>query len=148
MEWRVHHSLVMRTQELMTEDPIWVDASATTGEALRRMFDTGVRHLPVLERGSLVGIVSDRDIRAAFPLLPPLDEHLEDWARRLDEPVSRAMNRHVFSVTADTDVADVVDLMLEHRVGAIPVTDPNGDKLVGIVSYVDVLRHVRRSLWG
>jgi acetoin utilization protein AcuB len=96
----------------------------------------------------LVGIVSERDIRAQFPMLPPLDEQLEAWARRLDEPIAQAMNRHVFSVEVETDVADLVDLMIEHRVGAIPVVDQTGGKLVGIVSYVDVLRELRRSLWG
>lgn len=138
----------MRIQDVMTEDPIWVDVEATTGEAITRMFDSGVHHLPVLERDVVVGIVSERDLRAIVPLLPPLGEDAEAWARRLDEPITSAMSRHVFGVTPDSDLVEAVDLMVKHHVGAIPVLDPGSDKLVGIVSYVDVLRLLRQSLWG
>jgi acetoin utilization protein AcuB len=132
----------------MTEDPVWVDAHATMGEAVRRMFDTGVHHLPVLNDGVVVGIVSERDVRAAFPLLPPLEEQLEAWTKRLDEPIEQSMTRQVFSVTPDSDLTEAIDLMVAHHVGAIPVIDDGAGKLVGIVSYVDVLRQLRASLWG
>ena len=49
------------------------------------------------------------------------------------------------SVGPDDPLSDVVELMLEHRVGAVPVVGPEG-RLVGIVSYIDVLRHLAGDL--
>jgi CBS domain-containing protein len=46
----------------MTGDPLTIDANATVGEAMDRMLDGGFRHLPVMEGGTLVGIVSLRDL--------------------------------------------------------------------------------------
>ena len=49
-------------------------------------------------------------------------------------------------VDSDAEMEDVIDLLIEHRVGALPVVQPGTTQLVGIVSYVDVLRAVRDSL--
>jgi acetoin utilization protein AcuB len=56
------------------------------------------------------------------------------------------MSTDVLSVDPETDVGEVVDLMIEHRVGAVPVVDADSEELVGIVSYMDVLRASRDLL--
>ena len=50
------------------------------------------------------------------------------------------MSAGVVSVDPETEVGEVVDLMIEHRIGAVPVVARGTDEIVGIVSYVDVLR--------
>ena len=51
------------------------------------------------------------------------------------------MTADVLSVDVETDVTEIIELMLEHKIGALPVTDGDGG-LVGIVSYMDVLREL------
>lgn len=138
----------MRVEDLMTEDPVWIDARATVGEAAQKLDESSVRHLPVLDRGVVIGILSDRDVRTALPKLETIVEDLERFARIIGTPVAEIMTRRVATVEPDRDVHDVVDLMLEHRVGAIVVVDPQSSKLLGIISYVDVLRAVRDLVWG
>lgn len=137
----MHASAAMRVQAVMTEDPIWLDFRATTGEAARKLTEKRVHHLPVLREGVVIGMVSDGDIRKLMPLDRP-----GEW--RLDEPVTRVMSDEPVMVTPDTDLKDVADRMIERHIGAVVVVDPESTRLVGIVSYVDVLRVVRESLWG
>ncbi len=122
----------MLVQTVMTEDPIWLDFRATSGEASRKLTETHVHHLPVLREGVVIGMVSDRDLRDA----PPGDS------------VTKVMSAQPVMVTPDTDLKDVADRMIEQHIGAVIVVDPESTRLVGIVSYVDVLRFVREELWG
>ena len=140
--------LAMRVSTVMLEDPLWVDVNATLGEVTRRLEESSIRHLPVLRDGVVVGIVSDRDLRS---FLPSVETLLGDPAKAvgaLDMPVEEAMTTKVVSVQPDRDLKDAVDLMLDQHVGAVVVTDPGTGRLVGIVSYVDVLRAMRDALWG
>jgi CBS domain-containing protein len=98
------------------------------------------RHLPVVdEQGELVGMLSDRDLRA---LERPYAQDAETVGTRLQNagvPVATIMSGNVTSVDPDADVTEVMELMLENKIGALPVVDAEG-ALVGIVSYVDVFR--------
>lgn len=138
----------MRAAEVMTEDPFWVEPEATAGEAVRKLQEARVRHLPVLEDGVVVGMLSDRDLRSGMSSV--LDT--VDWPRELSayltEPVRSLMSRPVQSVTPDSDLKDAVSIMLRERVGAVPVVDPESNRLVGIISYFDVLEVVGDLLWG
>jgi acetoin utilization protein AcuB len=49
----------------------------------------------------------------------------------------------VVTVNPESDVAEVIDLMIEHKIGAVPVVEADSTRLVGIVSYVDALRAAR-----
>jgi acetoin utilization protein AcuB len=53
------------------------------------------------------------------------------------------MTSDVITVHPESDASEAIDLMIEHRVGALPVVEPDSTKLVGIVSYVDALRAAR-----
>lgn len=105
---------------------------------MRRLIDLDVRHLPIVSDGELVGIISDRDLREVTSRL--VAEGETEINRVLDRPISDLMSADVLSVDPETELEEVVDLMIEHRVGALPVVSPGTDELVGIVSYVDVLR--------
>ncbi len=133
----------MRVKTVMTEDPIWVDFRATIGETARKLVESRVHHIPVLRDGVVVGIVSDRDLQRPLLATGPAA-----WTGYLDEPVTSVMSSKVVKVPPDEDLKDVADRMIEHHIGAVVVVDPESDRLVGIVSYVDVLRTVRDVLWG
>ena len=135
----------MIVEEVMTPDPIVVASDSPVRKVMDLLFESHVRHLPVLAGHELVGIVSDRDLRSyAAPALVTL-ENPDEVARRLDEPVSKLMSGDVVSVRPDTELGEVVDLMVELRIGAVPVLSAEG-RLVGIVSYMDLLRAARDAL--
>jgi len=128
----------------MTLSPATVDATTTVGKVLERLFELDVRHLPIVDDGRLVGIVSDRDLRDVTARL--VSQGVVERTRCLTAPVADIMSSDVLSVEPETDLGEVVDLMIEHRVGALPVVASENDELVGIVSYVDVLRAARDAL--
>jgi acetoin utilization protein AcuB len=126
--------------ELMTRDPVTVAVSAPVREAASLLFTFGFRHLPVVDdRKKLVGMVSDRDMRGFSAPYLIADEYVGSGPGALDAPVEELLDGDVLSVRPDSDLADVVGLMLRNRVGAVPVVDDEGF-VMGIVSYVDILR--------
>jgi CBS-domain-containing membrane protein len=126
--------------DVMTEDPATISVTATVGEAVRLLQALDVRHLPVVDdEGALVGMLSDRDLRGlSFPEMIG-EEYLGSIQTALDAPVSSVMSSDVVAVEIEDDVAVIVELMLDRKIGAVPVVDLD-DTLVGIVSYVDLLR--------
>jgi acetoin utilization protein AcuB len=136
----------MNADEIMTDEVVTIDDDATVGEAIEVMSTRGVRHLPVLRGGEVVGMLSDRDVRRfGASLVADLDT-IERGKARVDEVVTKVMSANVVTVQPATDVAELVDLLLEERVGAVPVVDEETSELVGIVSTLDVLRAVRPLL--
>jgi len=132
----------MLVNEIMTVPAVTITTRTSTGEAWETLRALDVRHLPVVnEDRELVGIVSDRDF--SVPPVPPLvAELLESPRPPMEAPVTAIMTGDPISVEPDDDLEDVVDLMIENKVGAVPVVDPEGH-VAGIVSYLDILRSVR-----
>ncbi len=128
----------MIAAELMTPDPRTIGVNAPIGEVYDVLRELDVRHLPVVnDDGDLVGIVSDRDLAGREVASLP-----SSAAR-----VADVMSGGVIAVDPETDIHDVIERMLENRIGAIPVV--NGEsKVVGIISYVDVLRSFDRVVEG
>lgn len=131
----------MVVSQIMTPNPATADAASSIRAVLRKFAEMDVRHLPIVDEGELVGIISDRDLREVTSRMVADGETRMDGV--LDRPVADLMSADVLSVDPETELGDVVDLMIEHRVGALPVVSPGTDDLVGIVSYVDVLRAAR-----
>ena len=136
----------MVVEEVMTRNPVTVDASASIRKVMTTLAENDVRHLPVLDDGELVGIVSDRDLRQYSAPAMLGFEHPDEIRRMLDQPIANLMAGDVATVNPETDIGEVVDLLVEQKVGAIPVVSPSNQDLVGIVSYVDVLRAARDLL--
>lgn len=134
----------MLIQEIMTENVETVAPEATAREAMRLTREGDFRHLPVVDAaGVLLGMLSERDLREH--VLPALLEFELPEARdeAMGAAVSDIMNGSPIVVHPEDAVEDAIDLMLEHRVGALPVVDASSGDLLGIVSYIDVLRAAR-----
>lgn len=113
------------------------DTTATAAWALMKV--RRFRHLPVVdERGRVVGIVSDRDLTHVPFTTTPAGHSVPT-----SMPVERIMTAVVISVRPDDDIAEAARLMLEHRVGALPVVEDS--RLVGIVSEIDLLRMLSQN---
>lgn len=131
---------MMTARDVMTETPATVGPTSTVRSAVELLHTLDVRHLPVVnEDGELVGMISDRDLRALQIPYFVGPEHIGDLRTALNATVATLMSSDVLSVEEEADLAEVVDLMLDHKIGAVPVTNADG-ALVGIISYIDVLR--------
>lgn len=108
--------------------------------ALERTISEDVRHFPVVDsERRVVGVLSDRDLRAA---VGDLRAALHADQRTLAETrVGEIMTPSPITVGLDASILEVADAFIDERVGAIPVVDA-GQRLIGIVSYVDVLAYL------
>jgi acetoin utilization protein AcuB len=136
----------MTAGALMTTHPVTVTPQATIAEALDLMRDLDIRHIPVVESDALVGMLSDRDLPYLNVGALLSDQGAAALRRELATPVIKVMRSDVISVEPETDLSDVIGLLIEHKVGAIPVIEADTRAVVGIVSYIDVLRAVQESL--
>jgi len=131
-------------KDVMTENPVTATEAMSVVEALGLLYELDVRHLPVVRGRELVGIISDRDLRRFIEATE--DEAVEavEGARSLT--IGTFMNTSPVKVDPETSIQEVVELILLHRVGAIPVADLDTGDLLGIVSYVDLLRVLQETL--
>lgn len=135
----------MQIYELMTKNPVSVAPDAPVAQVFRLQVEMSIRHVPVVDDGELLGMVSDRDLRdLSVDELAAMD-NMDALRARLNTPVSELMSGDVLKVYPDDNVSGAIELMLEHRVGALPVVSAEG-QLVGIVSTVDVLRELHGRL--
>jgi len=128
----------MTVKAWMTKRPLTVEAGASVADAWRLMRSRRIRHLPVRDGRKLVGIVSDRDVRLAFPAPgPDMDtpQRRALWDRLR---VWQIMSRVVMVVPADAPMARAARMLLRYKVGGLPVMADG--RLVGIITETDFLR--------
>lgn len=136
----------MIVADIMTEGPTTVTETTSIGDAMGVMSDEGVRHLPVVRGSDVVGMLSDRDVGKLGVSLFSDVEGYEQMKAKIAQPVSIMMTGGVVTVDQDSDVSEAVDLMLDEKLGALCVVESGTSSLVGIVSYVDVLKAARDAL--
>jgi acetoin utilization protein AcuB len=132
----------LRVGDIMSVSPVTITPSTSVHEAQALMQQRKIRHLPVLQDGRLVGMLSDRDIRLA---LPSPATSLTVWEiRHLLEKltVGEVMTYFVMTTAPDCPVTEAVGRMLGHKVGALPVVEDR--QVVGILTRTDILRAFRR----
>lgn len=113
----------METAKRMTQKMVTVTPHDSLAKAKALMDSGNFRHMPVVENGKVVGILSSSDIR---------------WYGHLDATVDRAMTPNPVTATPATTVEEAARLMLRLKISAVPVVE-NG-KLVGILSTSDILK--------
>jgi acetoin utilization protein AcuB len=112
----------------MTPSPLTIARDRSLAAARELMLAHDVRHLPVLAAGHLVGLLSERDL-FLVESLPSVDP----GAVRVEE----AMVQDVFKVAPDDPVAEVVEIMIERKVGSAVVMQ--ADHVVGVFTTMDAL---------
>jgi acetoin utilization protein AcuB len=113
----------------MTKQPWTIARTASLADAHLLMLEHRLRHLPVLDHGNLVGVVSQRDLHL---LESVADSPLEDI------PVGEAMSQHPFIVTGDTPLDEVAEIMASKKYGSAIVVGRDG--VEGIFTTVDACR--------
>jgi CBS domain-containing protein len=134
----------MRVSDLMSRNVVTIAESDSCLEAVGRMHRARVRHLPVVNgSGALTGVVTDRDLRHHL-FAPHVFKTVGTTAVDIllkAVPVSEIMSTPVTSVAADVDLVEAARVMLEDKVGSLPVIAENG-RVVGIVTETDLLRQI------
>ncbi len=132
----------MLVQDIMTANPVTVEVTDTVQDVIDVLNDMDIRHVPVVDSGVLSGMVSDRDLRDfTLPMMIRFSNP-ERAAERCNTPISQVMHSDVLTVGSESDISEVIEVMIDHKIGAVPVCDEIEGRLVGIVSYIDVLRAV------
>jgi acetoin utilization protein AcuB len=128
----------MKVREWMTPDPFTLTEGDRVKTAVQHLLSAGIRHVPVLRDGGLVGIVTDRDLRRALPSVEA-GASPEKYQSFMERTTMRdIMTADPVTCTPDTDLVDAVKIFVERKFGAIPVVD--GDDLVAILTQIDVMR--------
>ncbi len=127
----------MKVAEVMTENPVTLEPDDTISQAEDLMDQHDIRQLPVVEGTELVGIITDRDIRSF--LSGKLFGTPEEREKAMNTKISTVMTTKPISLLPDDDLREAVELLIEEKVGGIPVVDED-EGLVGIVTQVDILR--------
>ncbi len=122
-------------RQYMTPTPHTIARSQSLSTARRLMREHDVRHLPVLEGGQIVGLLSERDLFLVetLPGVNPTDVRVEE-----------AMVESVYTATPETPVAQVIETMIDRKLGSAVIMD--NDKVAGVFTTVDALRALLERL--
>ena len=136
-------------KEWMSGDPVSVAPDASALEALERMQNCGIRHLPVVDGARrVIGVLSIDDLRAALPfdvsLRTPASGSQAESAR--EWCVGDLMTHAPVTLREGDPLATAAERMAERRIGCLPIVDAKG-RLAGLLSETDLLHALASLLW-
>ena len=134
-----------RVRDIMHSPAIVVTPDTSVPAASALMKERGIRHLPVVENGRLVGIVSRGDLREASISASANADTYEFNFLLSRLTVGRLMTRKVITITPDAPIVHAAELMTERKIAGLPVVDPDG-AVVGIITESDLLKMLVRKL--
>jgi acetoin utilization protein AcuB len=117
----------MKVGDWMVTDLVTVTKDNKLQDCIDLMKKHSIRHLPVVEDGKLVGLITEGDLRQLF--LASLIEELS---------ITDVMIRDPISVTPETNIEDAAKIIYYNRIGGLPVVDDE-DRLVGIITVADIM---------
>jgi acetoin utilization protein AcuB len=129
----------MFVRDYMSQPVVTILPSTPVSEALKTMRERSIRRLPVLDASDrLVGIVSDRDLLHAEPS-PATSLSIWEIAYLLGRlTVEKVMTTEVLTVEPTTPIEAAAQLMVDHKIGGLPVVD--GGRVVGVITETDIFR--------
>lgn len=127
-------SKLLKVRDYMTKSPYSIESSVSLDSARKQMKELNVRHLPVLAKGDVVGVLSERALNTALLL-----KGFESYT------VADIMNPDPFLVEPHTPLDEVVAIMAEEKYGSVIVMEEG--KLVGIFTTIDACRVLREFLY-
>lgn len=130
-----------RVADVMVRSPVAFRADDRLFDLVLRMVREGIRHVPIVDEDRrVVGIVTDRDVRVVVG--DPVHALARSDELELDElTAAHAMTARPVTLREDAPLSELASTLVEERIGAAPVVDRDR-RLVGVASYVDLLRFV------
>ncbi|HEY6106520.1 MAG TPA: CBS domain-containing protein [Anaeromyxobacteraceae bacterium] len=127
-----------KVRRWMTPRPITIEDGATIVEAIHLLKEKNIRRLPVMRKGKLVGVVTEKNLK---DFTPSKATSLDTWEVHYllaRTPVSAAMNPNPHKVRPDDEIADVAKLLHDRKLNGVLVVDEK-DELVGILTTTNAL---------
>lgn len=128
-------------KDWMTRDVVTITSDTTLPDAHRLMDEKGIRRLPVLKEGRLVGIVTRGDVRGAEPSGATSLSIWELHYLLAKLTITEVMTRNPITISQDATIGEAAQVMLDSRISGLPVVD-SGGKVVGIITESDIFRMV------
>ena len=128
----------MKVRDWMTSNPITIEDSHSIIEAMHLMKEQGVRRLPVMHEGRLVGIVTDRMLK---DYTPGKATTLDTWEVHYllgKTPVTTVMNPQPHTVLPDSGITDAAHVIRDHKLYGVCVVNEAGD-LIGVLTIKDLI---------
>ena len=136
----------MLVKDWMSSEVITIEENDSMQEALKLLKEHDIRMLPVMKKGKLVGIVTDRDLKKASPSDATTLEVHELLYLLTQVEVKEIMTRDPVTVLPDYTVEETAQVLLENKISGAPVMDKTG-KVIGTITQTDLFR-VLISLTG
>ncbi len=136
----------MFVHDFMTRDPITVTPEVSHPDALALMRKHRIRRLPIISKGKLVGIVSEKDLLSNQPSQATTLSVYEIYSLLSRLHMQDIMTRPVATVEGDCPMEEAACIMVSRKIGCLPVMD--GDRIVGIITETDVFRALVEVLGG
>ncbi len=134
----------MRISDVMTKNPITIDSETLVLDAQKIMKENNIRRLPVVDKGKLVGIVTQHDLLEASPS-PATSLSIHELNYLLAKmKVKEVMKKNPITLTPDTPFEEALRIGQDKKIGSFPVMDKG--KLVGIITESDTVRFLTRAL--
>lgn len=127
-------------REIMMGSPVTLKPDETLDLANDVISLGRIRHIPIVEDGRLVGVLSERDMLGAAATTIFGLKHKSKSALLKTFLIKDVMKKKVVTVTPDTPIKDAAHLMKEKKIGCVPVV--NEGSLVGLLTTTDILRYV------
>jgi acetoin utilization protein AcuB len=128
----------VKAADVMTREVVTIGPQQPLRDALALFQRLRIRHLPVVEEGRVVGIVTDRDLKRTTPSRVS-GANVDDFDRVLDQvTIGQVMTKEPWVVGPEADLKFVAAVLVDKKYGALPVVRDGA--LVGIVSDIDLLR--------
>jgi acetoin utilization protein AcuB len=127
-----------KVSDWMTRDPFTIEEDASVIEALHVMKDKNVRRLPVMRKGRLAGIITDRMLKDYSPGKATTLDTWEVHYLLSKTPIKDVMNPEPHTVAPDSELTEAARIIREHKLYGLCVVDDHGE-LVGIVTIKDLI---------
>jgi acetoin utilization protein AcuB len=137
---------MLLVENWMNPEVITVDADDSMLDATKILKEHNIRHLPVLEKGTLVGIITDRDLKRASPSDATSLEAHELLYLIANIKVREIMTRNPITVPYNFTIEEAAQILLDAKISGMPVVDKDG-KVIGTITQTDLFK-VLISLTG
>jgi len=131
--------IAMLVKNWMSKQVISVDVNNSMMDATKKLKEFNISMLPVMKRGELVGIITDRDLKKASASDATTLEIHELLYLITNIKVDTLMTRDPFTVAPDYTIGETAELLLEKKISGVPVVDKSGE-VVGVITKTDIFR--------
>jgi acetoin utilization protein AcuB len=129
----------MFVEQRMTANPITITSTATIADASELMRVNKFRRLPVVDGGKLIGLVTDRDLRAVAPSPATTLSIFELNYLLAKMKIKDIMQKKVITIQSDAAIEEAALLLYNHRIGGLVVVDDNG-AVTGVITETDIFK--------